>query len=149
MCYPSCRSKDPWWPGSWMTPGFPRRASIRSGSARQILRASGETGELSSRGEPLGSDPGVPVCRSRIVYICLKHGPQMPSGANKRERCRKRSSFRPSRDIALDQIRTTVAADLGSVACGAGRRRLRHEYLDFRDGLTALGLQYVVGVQKV
>jgi SRSO17 transposase len=54
--------------------------------------------------------------------------------------------FQTKPDIALDQIRTTVAADLarGVVLADAAYGM----NTDFRDGLTALGLQYVVGVQS-
>jgi len=54
--------------------------------------------------------------------------------------------FQTKPDIALDQIRTAVAADLarGVVLADAAYGM----NTDFRDGLTALGLQYVVGVQS-
>jgi SRSO17 transposase len=54
--------------------------------------------------------------------------------------------FQTKPDIALDQIRAAVAANLdrGVVLADAAYGM----NTDFRDGLTALGLQYVVGVQS-
>ena len=54
--------------------------------------------------------------------------------------------FETKPDIALDQIRAAVAAEVarGVVLADAAYGM----NTDFRDGLTALGLQYVVGVQS-
>jgi SRSO17 transposase len=54
--------------------------------------------------------------------------------------------FQTEPDIALDQIRAAVAADLdrGAVLADAAYGM----NTEFRDGLTALGLQYAVGVQS-
>src|SRR5712691_1424892 len=54
--------------------------------------------------------------------------------------------FQTKPDIALDQIRAAVAANLdrGVVLADAAYG----SNTEFRDGLTALGLQYVVGVQS-
>ena len=54
--------------------------------------------------------------------------------------------FQTKPDIALDQISTAVAADLARGVVPADAAYGMNT--DFRDGLTALGLQYVVGVQS-
>ena len=68
----------------------------------------------------------------------------MPSGGKGRSTRRGRVQTKP--EIALDQIRAAVAAQvvhgvvLADAAYGINT--------DFRDGVTELGLQYVVGVQS-
>ena len=71
----------------------------------------------------------------------------MPSGG-KRPKCPKRLSFRPSRTshwIRTGSVRAAVAANLDrGVVLADAAYGINTE---FRDGLTKLGLQYVVGVQ--
>jgi SRSO17 transposase len=68
------------------------------------------------------------------------------SGRRKRTEVPEEVKFQTKPDIALDQIRTAVAADLDrGVVLADAAYGINTE---FRDGVTKLGLQYIVGVQS-
>src|SRR5438477_5953331 len=127
-----------------MTPAFQKRASIRWGVTRQYC---GQVGKQEN-------------CRVAVSLSVATWSSSLPIGyrlylpkdwAEDTERREKTEvpqevEFQTKPEIALDQIRAAVAANLerGVVLTDAAYG----SNTDFRDALTALDLQYVVGVQS-
>ena len=115
------------------------------GRGATVLRAGGQAGELPGGGEFVGDHGRRPVCRWRGVCICRKAGRRTRSGGRRRG-CRRKSPSRPNRPSPSQQIRGAVeegiptAPVLGDAGYGNDTQ--------FREGVTALSLLYVLGVSS-
>ena len=144
MCCQRCRSTDQWWPGSWMTPGFPKKGKHSVGVTRQYC---GQVGKQENCRVAVSLSVATWSSSLPIAYR-LYLPKEWAEDAERREKTEvpEEVEFQTKPEIALDQIRAAVAAkvDRGVVLADAAYGI----NTEFRDGLTELGLQYVVGVQS-
>ncbi len=127
-----------------MTLAFRRRARIRWESPVSTADKWGNkiTAESS---ESVGGDGGFMSADSSITCVCPKNGPKIPSGGPRR-RCPNEVAFQTKPAIALDQIRAAVGAHVErAVVLADAAYRVN---IEFRDGITELDLEYLVGVQS-
>ena len=124
--------------------GFPKKGTHSVGVMRQYCGQVGKQ-ENCRIAVSLSLPPNRPVCRSRGVCTCQRLGLRIVSDAEKTG-IPQEIAFATKPAIALRQIRkaveeeVTAAPVLADAAYGNDSQ--------FREGLTELGLEYVVGVQK-
>src|ERR1035438_8424654 len=142
-CCQPCRSKDRWWHGSWIA-GFPKKGKHSVGVSHQYC---GQLGKQENCRVAVSLSVATWSSSLPIAYH-LYLPKEWAEDAERREKAEvpQEIQFQTKPDIAMDQIRAAVAADVarGIVLADAayGNRN------EFRDSVTELGLQYVVGVQS-
>lgn len=143
-CYPRCRSQGQWWLGSWTTPAFPRKASIRWGVTRQYC---GQVGKQENCRVAVSLSVATWDSSLPIAYrLYLPKDWAEDAARRKKAEVPAEVEFQTKPEIALDQIHAAVRAqvDRGVVLADAAYGI----NTEFREGLTQLGLSYVVGVQS-
>ena len=140
---PRCWSVARSGPGWSTTPGCRRRAGSRS-AWRASTAASSASGRIVRSRSRSRSRPGTPACRSPAGSTCPRPGPTDPA-RRALAGVPEEVGFATKPEIALDQIRQALAGGVppGVVVTDAGYGN----DTDFRDGVTALGLAYVAGIQ--
>src|SRR5437763_4212242 len=124
--------------------GFPKKGTHSVGVARQYC---GQVGKQDNCRVAVSLSVATWSSSLPIAYR-LYLPKEWAEDAKRREKTEvpKEVVFQTKPDIALDQIRTAVAANLDrGVVLADAAYGINTE---FRDGLTELGLQYVVGVQS-
>jgi SRSO17 transposase len=124
--------------------GFPKKGKHSVGVARQYC---GQVGKQENCRVAVSLSLATWSSSLPIAYR-LYLPKEWAEDAERREKTEvpKEVAFQTKPEIALDQIRAAVAADLDrGVVLADGAYGINTE---FREGLTKLGLQYVVGVQS-
>ncbi len=125
--------------------GFPKKGTHSVGVVRQYCGQVGKQENCRVAVSLSVAGRNKPVSPSRGVCTCQRFGLRIVNGARRRA-FQQEISFATKPAIALQQIRkaiedeVTPAPVLADAAYGNDSQ--------FREGLTELGLEYVVGVQK-
>src|SRR5499427_8530035 len=143
MCWPRCRGKDRW---SWIVDdtGFPKKGKHSVGVTRQYC---GQVGKQENCRVAVSLSVTTWSSSLPIAYrLYLPKEWAEDGGRREKTEVPEEVEFQTKLDIALGQIRSAVATDLdrGVVLADAAYGI----NTDFREAVTALGLQYVLGVQS-